>query len=73
MTADSASILEAAQRAAGIIAAKHRGDCAGSEQLLAEFPDEASRTERRGRRGVEAPLLAGTISGRPIVLMILNG
>ncbi|PZM90244.1 MAG: superoxide dismutase [Actinobacteria bacterium] len=44
MAAESASILLAAQRAAGVIAAKHRGDFAGAEQLLAEFPDEASRT-----------------------------
>ncbi|MFI5844753.1 superoxide dismutase [Catenuloplanes sp. NPDC051500] len=36
--------FQAAQRAAGVIAAKHRGDLAGAEALLASFPDEASRT-----------------------------
>ncbi|MFI5934193.1 superoxide dismutase [Actinoplanes sp. NPDC051494] len=33
-----------AQRAAGAIAAKHRGDLDGAQALLASFPDEASRT-----------------------------
>jgi hypothetical protein len=36
--------FQAAQRAAGVIAAKHRGDLDGAEALLASFPDEASRT-----------------------------
>ncbi|MGW4291670.1 superoxide dismutase [Micromonospora chersina] len=43
-TADPASAFIAAQRAAGVIAAKHRGDLDGAEQLLATFPDEATRT-----------------------------
>ncbi|MFI6133866.1 superoxide dismutase [Micromonospora sp. NPDC051141] len=43
-TADPASAFTAAQRAAGVIAAKHRGDLGGAEQLLAAFPDEAART-----------------------------
>ncbi|MEV6985841.1 hypothetical protein AB0M95_31905 [Sphaerisporangium sp. NPDC051017] len=32
-----------AQRAAGVIAAKHRGDLAGAEALLGAFPDDAAR------------------------------
>lgn len=32
-----------AQRAAGVIAAKHRGDLDGAEALLAAFPDDAAR------------------------------
>ncbi|WP_033341489.1 hypothetical protein [Catenuloplanes japonicus] len=36
--------FQAAQRAAGVIAAKHRGDFAGAEALLASFPDEAGKT-----------------------------
>ncbi|GII80632.1 hypothetical protein Sru01_56140 [Sphaerisporangium rufum] len=32
-----------AQRAAGVIAAKHRGDLAGAEALLSAFPDDATR------------------------------
>lgn len=35
---------EAVQRAAGVIAAKHRGDLAGAEALLAAFPTEQART-----------------------------
>ncbi|MEH1101322.1 superoxide dismutase [Micromonospora sp. CPCC 205561] len=44
MTADPASALTAAQCAAGVIAARHRGDVEGAEQLLAMFPDDATRT-----------------------------
>ncbi|MEV6596789.1 superoxide dismutase [Actinoplanes sp. NPDC051346] len=33
-----------AQRAAGVIAAKHRGDLDGAQALLAEFTDETCRT-----------------------------
>lgn len=36
--------FEAAQRAAGVIAARHRGDLADAETLLASFPDEAAKT-----------------------------
>ncbi|ROP28847.1 superoxide dismutase [Couchioplanes caeruleus] len=42
--ADASSAFRAAQRAAGVVAAKHRGDLAGAEALLAAFPDEATRT-----------------------------
>lgn len=35
---------DAAQRAAGVIAARHRGDLAGAEALLASFPTEQART-----------------------------
>ena len=35
---------ELVQRAAGVIAAKHRGDLAGAEGLLAAFPGEQART-----------------------------
>lgn len=34
----------AAQQAAGVIAAKHRGDFAGAEELLATIGDENTRT-----------------------------
>jgi len=37
-------MLDAAQRAAGVIAARHRGDAAGAEALLADFPTEQART-----------------------------
>ncbi|MGV9807104.1 superoxide dismutase [Micromonospora chersina] len=42
--ADPTSAFTDAQRAAGVIAAKRRGDLGGAEQLLAAFPDEAART-----------------------------
>lgn len=35
---------EAAQRAAGVLAARHRGDLSGAEELLESFPDEAAKT-----------------------------
>lgn len=41
---DRPSPFEAAQRAAGVLAARHRGDLHGAEALLASFPDEASKT-----------------------------
>lgn len=42
--ADAVSAFAGAQRAAGAIAAKHRGDLDGAQAMLAAFPDEASRT-----------------------------
>ena len=42
--AGAQSTFQAAQRAAGVIAAKHRGDLAGAQALLESFPDEAGRT-----------------------------
>ncbi|MFF3865699.1 superoxide dismutase [Micromonospora sp. NPDC001898] len=42
--ADAQAAFWAAQRAAGVIAAKHRGDLAGAQALLEAFPDEACRT-----------------------------
>jgi hypothetical protein len=42
-TADPTSAFLAAQRAAGVVAAKHRGDFAGAEALLAEMGNEATR------------------------------
>lgn len=42
--ADASSAFEAAQRAAGVIAAKHRGDLDGAQALLTAFPDEDTRT-----------------------------
>lgn len=36
--------FDAARRAAGIIAARHRGDLDGAEALLASFPDDAARS-----------------------------
>ncbi|WP_320068169.1 superoxide dismutase [Micromonospora sp. RTGN7] len=35
---------EVVQRAAGVIAARHRGDLDGAEALLASFPSEQART-----------------------------
>lgn len=40
----SFSAWTAAQYAAGVLAARHRGDLAGAESLLEEFPDEATKT-----------------------------
>ncbi|TQS45376.1 superoxide dismutase [Cryptosporangium phraense] len=34
---------DAAQRAAGVVAARRRGDDAGAEALLKSFPDEAAK------------------------------
>ncbi|WP_211247611.1 hypothetical protein [Cryptosporangium arvum] len=34
---------DAAQRAAGVIAARRRGDDTGAEALLASFPDDAAK------------------------------
>ena len=42
--AGAQSVFQAAQRAAGVIAAKHRGDLTGAQALLEAFPDEACRT-----------------------------
>ena len=41
--ADPALAFLAAQRAAGVVAAKHRGDFGGAEALLAEMGDSATR------------------------------
>lgn len=38
-----ASTAEAAQRAAGVIAATHRGDLAGAEDLLSAFPSDSAK------------------------------
>ncbi|MFK3978947.1 superoxide dismutase [Micromonospora sp. NPDC050397] len=35
---------EAVQRAAGVVAARHRGDLDGAEALLAAFPSEQAKT-----------------------------
>ena len=42
--ADALSAFAGAQRAAGAIAAKHRGDLDGAQALLAAFPDSDART-----------------------------
>ncbi|MEW2383846.1 superoxide dismutase [Micromonospora sp. NPDC047707] len=43
--ADTApAAAELVQRAAGVIAARHRGDLAGAEELLTAFPSEQART-----------------------------
>jgi hypothetical protein len=41
---DAASAFRDAQRAAGVIAAKHRGDPDGAQALLSEFSDEQACT-----------------------------
>ncbi|GAA0252448.1 superoxide dismutase [Cryptosporangium japonicum] len=47
MSADPGAAVDAAtdaaQRAAGVIAAHRRGDHAGAETLLASFPDDAAK------------------------------
>lgn len=35
--------VEAAQRAAGVVTARSRGDLAGAEALLADFPSESAK------------------------------
>lgn len=35
--------MDAAQRAAGVVAARHRGDITAAESLLAGFPSDAAR------------------------------
>ncbi|MEV5695495.1 superoxide dismutase [Micromonospora globbae] len=62
--ADPASAFTAAQRAAGVIAAKHRGDLDGAEQLLAAFPDEATRTRGFMLLAELALTLVGTQTGQ---------
>ncbi|WP_182876522.1 superoxide dismutase [Microbispora sp. H10670] len=42
---DPARLFEHGQQAAGVIAAKHRGDLAGAEALLAGFPDDQARLQ----------------------------
>lgn len=37
------NLSDSAQRAAGVIAAKHRGDHPGAEALLASFADESAK------------------------------
>ncbi|MGW0507163.1 superoxide dismutase [Micromonospora sp. NPDC003241] len=44
MTGHTPAAAELVQRAAGVIAAKHRGDLAGAEELLAAFDSEQART-----------------------------
>ncbi|MFI7024434.1 superoxide dismutase [Micromonospora sp. NPDC049900] len=44
MTGPIPAVAELVQRAAGVIAAKHRGDLAGAEELLAAFDSEQART-----------------------------
>ncbi|MER5458579.1 superoxide dismutase [Micromonospora sp. NPDC002389] len=44
MTGPTPAVAELVQRAAGVIAAKHRGDLAGAEELLAAFDSEQART-----------------------------
>ncbi|MFJ8689534.1 superoxide dismutase [Micromonospora wenchangensis] len=44
MSAPTPAAAELVQRAAGVIAATHRGDHAGAEELLAAFSGEQART-----------------------------
>lgn len=37
------AMADAAQRAVGVLAARRRGDFAGAETLLADFPDDSAR------------------------------
>lgn len=41
--AEAAALASAAQRAAGVVAARRRGDHAGAETLLASFPTDAAK------------------------------
>jgi hypothetical protein len=42
--ASPGTLADAAQRAAGVIAARHRGDLAGAEDLLESFETESTKT-----------------------------
>ena len=42
--ASPATLADSAQRAAGVIAAKHRGDLAGAEELRCSFGTEEAKT-----------------------------
>jgi Fe-Mn family superoxide dismutase len=42
--ASPATFADSAQRAAGVIAARHRGDLAGAEDLLESFETEGAKT-----------------------------
>ncbi|MEH0972373.1 superoxide dismutase [Micromonospora sp. CPCC 205546] len=64
MAADPGSALIAAQRAAGVIAARHRGDLDGAERLLAMFPDEAARSRGFMFLAELALSLVGTRTGQ---------
>ncbi|MFI2663507.1 hypothetical protein [Micromonospora carbonacea] len=44
MSEATPAAAELLQRAAGVIAAKHRSDLVGAEELLAAFPSEQART-----------------------------
>ncbi|WBB91274.1 superoxide dismutase [Verrucosispora sp. WMMC514] len=44
MSNSTPAAAELVQRAAGVIAAKHRGDLAGAEELLAAFGSEQAKT-----------------------------
>jgi hypothetical protein len=44
VTGPTPAAAELVQRAAGVIAAKHRGDLAGAEELLAAFGSEQAKT-----------------------------
>ncbi|BCJ58390.1 superoxide dismutase [Micromonospora endophytica] len=44
MTGLTPAAAELVQRAAGVIAAKHRGDLGGAEELLAAFNSEQAKT-----------------------------
>ncbi|MTK04431.1 superoxide dismutase [Micromonospora sp. CP22] len=44
MTGLTPAAAELVQRAAGVIAAKHRGDLGGAEELLAAFGSEQAKT-----------------------------
>jgi Fe-Mn family superoxide dismutase len=57
---------ELVQRAAGVIAAKHRGDLAGAEELLSAFPGEQARTLGLHLLADLALGLLGAQSGQPI-------
>ncbi|WP_410813950.1 superoxide dismutase [Micromonospora sp. 067-2] len=44
MSGYTAEAAEIVQRAAGVVAAKHRGDLAGAEELMSAFGTEQART-----------------------------
>jgi Fe-Mn family superoxide dismutase len=57
---------ELVQRAAGVIAAKRRGDLPGAEELLSAFPSEQARTLGFYLLADLALGLLGAHSGQPI-------
>ena len=62
MSGPTPEAAELVQRAAGVIAAKHRGDLAGAADLLAAFPGELARPRGVSTTRRPSPLRSSPIS-----------